>query len=105
VTGIRSSVKDRYLKSMRNEQFHHSPLGRYLTWMRQNGENGAEDAKGLEADIIETFTTDAGLRVLKLFEKSTLFSAMPNGTSDGALREENAVRNFILELRRLVSNG
>jgi hypothetical protein len=77
-------------------------LSAYLDWMRQEH---PDEAEGLEADIAEAFTTETGLRVLKLLEKSVLKVAQPNGASDGALREMNAVRNFVLDIERIVSNA
>lgn len=87
------------------EQHAHSHLGAYLNWMRSDGDEGAAKAESLTADLIETFGTDEGLRTLILFEKAVLMAAVPNGAPDGALREINAVRNFVLEIRRLVANG
>lgn len=95
----------KFIKDMQQEAPAHSQLGQYLAWLRAQGTEGAEAAEILEADLQETFRTDAGLRVLKLFEKSVLLQPVPNGSSDGALRESNAVRNFIHELRRIVSHG
>lgn len=79
-----------------------SPLSAYLNWMRQEH---AEEAEGLEVDIAEAFTSETGLRVLKLLEKSVLKASQPNGSSDSALREFNAVRNFVLDIERIVSNA
>ncbi len=100
-----NNAKDRFLHSMRQEGVAHSPLSQYLSWLRSQGEDGAVAAETLEADLIECFTDDVGLRVLKLFEKSVLLLPVPNGSSDGALREMNAVRNFVHEIRRIVSHG
>ncbi len=79
-----------------------SALGVYLNWVRAEDPKSADS---LEADLIETFSGEAGLRVLKLLEKSTLLLGIPNGASDSALREANAVRNFVLEIRRIVANA
>lgn len=100
----RSDIAKRVQRQMRNERPALSPLGDYLNWMRNQGKEGAESAEVLSADIIETFTTDEGLRVLKLFEKAVLQVGQPNGSSDSALRELNAVRNFVLEIRRIVAH-
>ncbi len=97
-----NKAKAKFLSDMREEGPVQSYLAAHLNWMRDENADGAEQ---LHADIIETFTTDAGLRVLKLMEKSVLFAGAPNGSSDSALREMNAVRNFVLEIRRLVSHG
>ena len=94
--------KDRFLNDMRRDMPAMSALSHYLNWVR--GQD-AEAAQGLEADIMEAFSTDAGLRVLKLFEKSVLLVGQPSNSTDGALREMNAVRNFVLEIRRYVANG
>lgn len=98
------SARERFNKEMQREMFSSSPLGEYLTHLRSSGPDGAQMADALEADLIETFQSESGLRVLKLFEKSVLLRAVPNGCGDGALRENNAVRNFVLEIRRLASN-
>lgn len=95
-------AKANFRKDMRAEMPVQSMLSGYLAWMR--AEN-AESADQLEADIVETFTSETGLRVLKLMEKSVLLGSVPNGASDSALREMNAVRNFVLEIRRLVTHG
>jgi hypothetical protein len=97
-----NKAKTQYLASMRDEAPVQSFLSSHLNWMREETPEGAEQ---LYADIIETFTSEQGLRVLKLMEKSVLFAGVPNGAPDSALREINAVRNFVLEIRRLVSNG
>lgn len=99
------AAKKRYLDDMKKEMSCHSPLGEYLVHLRSMSAEGGETADFLEADLIETFQTEAGLRVLKLMEKAVLFRGVPNGSSEGALREINAVRNFVMEIRRLVSNG
>lgn len=99
------SPKDKYLERMRDEQPAMSQLGAHLNWLRGSSDEGAAAADELTDAIVKTFTTDQGLKVLMLFEKSVLFAAAPNGSSDGALREMNAVRNFILEIRRYVANG
>ncbi|WP_120636029.1 hypothetical protein [Ruegeria sp. EL01] len=97
-----NNAKTKFLRDMRDEAPVQSYLATHLNWMREENPDGAEQ---LHADIIETFTTEQGLRVLKLLEKSVLYAGVPNGSSDGALREMNAVRNFVLEIRRLVSHG
>lgn len=94
--------RDKYKSDMQNEAPTHSMLSVYLNWMRSEN---PESAASLEADMAETFTTEQGLRVLKLLEKSVLFAGIPNGSSDSALREANAVRNFVLEIRRFVARG
>jgi hypothetical protein len=94
--------RDKFLADMRREAPTDSMLGVYLRWMR--GEDPILAAT-LEADVIEVFSDEAGLRVMKLLEKSVLFAGIPNGAPDGALREANAVRNFVLEIRRIVSHG
>lgn len=96
------AVRDRLFADMRREGPTQGYLSAYLTWVRQEQ---PESAEFLEADLIETFSTEEGLRVLKLFEKSVLSVALPGGADDRALRELNAVRNFVLEIRRIVSHG
>jgi hypothetical protein len=95
-------LKDKVREDMRREQPVQSMLGVYLHWMRREDPYAADS---LEADLALTFQSDAGLRVLKLFEKSVLLAGIPNGVSDSALRETNAVRNFVLEIRRLVAHA
>jgi len=82
-----------------------SHLGLYLADLASKGQEHAEVADTLTADLIEAFTSEPGLRVLILLEKSVLFAGLPNGASDGALRELNAQRNLVLEIRRIVANG
>lgn len=77
-------------------------IGRYLSDFRAKN---AEGADSLEADIAELFSSEMGLRVLILLEKSTLFVGAPDGAPDSALREHNAVRNLVLEIRRYVAHG
>lgn len=91
-----------FLSGMRDEMPVQSFVRAYLSWM--SAEN-AHAADGLLKDLVATFSTDSGLRVLKLLEKSVLLAGVPNGASDGALREMNAVRNFVIEIRGLVANG
>lgn len=98
----RPSSKDRFLQDMQGDRPVQSYLTAHLAWMRAENPEGAEK---LSADIAKTFTTEEGLRVMKLMEKSVLFAGVQNGASDSALREINAVRNFVLEIRRIVSNG
>lgn len=98
-------ARAKFLREMRQEHKAQSPLGEYLNSLRADGEEGARMAEFLEADLMEVFTSEEGLRILKLFEKAVLFRASPNGANDGALRELNAVRNFVLEIRRYVANG
>lgn len=100
-----SPDQKRYLDDMKSPEKAMSQLGAYLNHWRGEGPEGAQYAETLEADLIETFTSESGLRVLRLFEKSILLSSQPNGAPEGALRETNAVRNFVLELRRIVSNA
>jgi hypothetical protein len=89
------------IRDMRMDRPAHSLLTGYIGFVRSQD---PEAAQRLEADLVETFTTDEGLRVLKLFEKAVLLTGVQNGTPDSALREMNAVRNFVLEIRRLVSH-
>lgn len=94
--------RDKKLAAMRLDRSSSSFVGKYLAWMR-NEDPGA--AEGLMADVVKTFTTEEGLRVLILLEKSTLQMSVPDGADDRALREANAVRNFVLEIRRIVAHG
>lgn len=88
-------------KRMQGDPLGASMLGGYLAEMERRNPAGADL---LRADIADVFNTEAGLRVLILFENAVLKSAIPNGSSDSALREANAVRNFVLEIRRIVAN-
>ena len=97
-----SSARKKFTEDMRREMPSLGFIGDYLNWIR-NEDPVASDR--LEADLVATFTSPEGLRVLKLFEKSILYRPIPDGVSDCALREANAVRNLILEIRRLVSNA
>lgn len=63
-----------------------------------------EERDSLMADIAETFTSETGLRVLKLMEKAILIAALPASASESALREHNATKRFVLEIRRIVAN-
>lgn len=99
---MNSRHKDKLVGDMREEMPVHGFLGGYLAWMRAENPRGSDS---LEADLIETFSSEEGLRVLKLFEKSVLYRPTPDGSDDRALREANAVRNFVFEIRRIVSHG
>ncbi|MFY0633677.1 MAG: hypothetical protein JXQ91_07690 [Vannielia sp.] len=95
-----------YKREMGQEVFRDSPLDDYLNFVRSNlGEEGPETADALIVDIHDTFTSEAGLRVLKLMEKAVLHAPQPLGSPDSALREMNAIRNFVLNLRRIVAHG
>lgn len=96
------SNRDKVRQRFANEFSKPGFIGRYLSYMRSENSEGAET---LEADIVETFTTDEGLRVLIMLEKAVLLSSIPDGADDRALREKNAVANFVLEIRRLVAHG
>lgn len=97
--------RDRKIAQMRGERSSPGFIGKYLAWMRSEAEDGPVAADSLEDDISRTFSTDEGLRVLILLEKAALLSSVPDGSDDRALREANAVRNFVLEIRRLVTHG
>jgi hypothetical protein len=98
--------RSNYLKSVQKDPVAPlSQIGRYLNEVRSMGQEGAEAAALIEADLIETFTSETGLRVLIMLEKAVLHVALPPGSSEGALREINAQRNLVLEIRRLVANG
>lgn len=99
-----NQARDKYLRGMQADPIANSPLGAYINHLRTT-EEGSAAADQLEADLYITFTSESGLRVLRLLEKSVLLSSIPNGSSEGALRENNAVRNFVHEIRRLVSNA
>lgn len=91
-----------HMARMKEAPLGNSMLGYYLAEMMTKNPDGAN---AIMADIAETFSTDEGLRVLILFENSVLKCALPNGSSDSALREANALRNFVLEIMRIVSNA
>tara|TARA_R110000796_G_scaffold15155_3_gene48693 strand:+ start:329 stop:637 length:309 start_codon:yes stop_codon:yes gene_type:complete len=96
---------DRKKQAMAGERSSIGSIGRYLAWMRNEGDDGPGAAESLENDIAKVFSTDEGLRVLILMEKAILLSSVPDGADDRALRETNAVRNFVLEIRRYVTHG
>lgn len=97
---------DRKRARMREERSVSGRLASYLSWVSsEGGKDGPDLREKLEADLIETFSTEAGLRTLILLEKALLLSSVPDGADDRALREANAVRNFVLEIRRYVANG
>ena len=98
-------IRQRKLAQMRGERSSAGYISRYLAWMQNEGEDGPAAAESLMGDIADTFKSDEGLRVLILLEKATLLSSVPDGSDDCALREANAVRNFVLELRRYVTHG
>ena len=99
-------MRSKYIKSIQRDPVAPlSLIGRYLNDIRGMGQDGAEMVASLEADLIETFTTETGLRVLVMLEKAVLHVALPPGSSEGALRESNAQRNLVLEIRRIVANG
>lgn len=77
-------------------------ITQYLAQMREKNPDGAD---ALEVDVAELFLSEKGLRVLKLLEKSVLLTDLPLGSSDGALRETNAMRNLVMEIRRIAANG
>lgn len=100
------SLSDRKKSRMRDEQSVPGFISRYLAFVSANGgKEGPEMSEGLARDVAETFSTAEGLRVLIMLEKSTLLCSVPDGADDRALREANAVRNFVLELRRYVAHG
>lgn len=98
--------KPRYVEQMkRDPRAPGSPIDAYLHDLHSMGQGGAEIVEQLVADLIETFSTESGLKTLILLEKSVLYAALPAGSPDGALRELNAQRNLVLAIRRLVANG
>lgn len=98
----KDAARSAMLKDMRREAPVMSMLDVYLNWLRSE-DPAVSDA--LEADLIDIFTSEEGLRVLKMLEKAVIFAGIPNGAAEGALREANAVRNFVLNIRRIVGNG
>lgn len=95
-------LRDKALADMRREMSAGNWIKSHLAYHRSEDPEGAEV---LEADLIEVFSSEKGLRVLKLLEKAVLLRSIPDGADDRALREANAVRNFNLEIRRIVANG
>lgn len=94
--------RSKMIAQMREEVVDSGFLTAHLARLRKENPEGADL---LEADLAEIFSTDKGLRVLKLFEKSILLFAFPPGTDDRALRELNAIQHFVLEIRRYVAHG
>lgn len=74
----------------------------YLIRLGQENPRGEE---GLRRDLVETFSTESGARVLILLTKSLVDRAQPLDASDRALLADNALRNLAMEIRRLVANG
>lgn len=97
-------AKDRYLAGMRNDRIVLSPLSEYLTHV-ETVPGAEKTADQLRAIIADTFTSEIGIKALMLFEKAALNAVVPNGGSESALRETNAVRNFVADIRRIVSNA
>lgn len=97
-----SEARKAMLADMKAEMPQTTYLMQYLAWMHAENPKGADS---LEADLIDIFSDDKGLRVLKLFEKAVLLRPMPSSADDRALREWSAVRNFVLEIRRIIANG
>lgn len=89
------------MERMKADAIGNSMLGAYLAEMQRRNPEGADL---LMADLAATFSTEEGVRVLILLENAILKSALPNGSSDSALREANALRNFVLEIRRIIAN-
>lgn len=100
-----NKLRQRMIERMKDELPSDSPLGKYLMHLKKSGGDGPAAAEELMGILVDTFTTENGLKTLILFEKAVLLAALPNGSPDGALRENNAVRNFVLEIRRIVANG
>ncbi len=94
--------KQKLMKRMQREKSSPSELTRYLAFIRQEY---PEEAEQLEADLIQLFTSELGVKVLILLTKATVEMSVPNGADDRALREINAVRNFVLDIRRIVAHG
>lgn len=99
------NLRDRKRAQMKAERSESGFLGQYLAWLRNEGEDGPAASENLEADIADVFATPEGLRVLILFERAVLLSSVPDGSDDRALRESNAVRNFVFEIRRYAAHG
>jgi hypothetical protein len=97
-------LRNRHRNDAAGDVSRMSFIGRHLMVMSETPE-GAESAEILRNDIAELFGTERGLRVLTLFEKSVLYHSVEDGSDERALRESNAVRNFILEIRRIYAHG
>lgn len=97
--------KKRLLNNLRDTPTVFSPLSDHLNFLKSTGDDGAESAEILKNDIVETFTSENGLRVLKLLEKSVLLTSLPTNCSDSALREMNGARNLVNDIRRIVAYG
>ena len=82
-----------------------SPLTAHLNYIGSTGDDGADLAEDMRDTVRRLFATDDVLKVLMLLERSVLVSSVPNGAPESALREMNATRNFVLDLRRIASNG
>lgn len=93
------------LSRMRDEIPGDGPITDYLRVLRAQGDESASSAEELTKIIVRLFQSSDGIKFLILLEKAVLLSGPPNGCSDSALREANAVRNFVTDLRRIVAHG
>ena len=98
----RTPAAARKRDAMQDEFGPSSYVGRYLQALRKVNPAGADS---LEADIVDVFSTEKGMRVMTMLEKAVLLVGTPEGISDCALREWHGARNLILEMRRLLAHG
>lgn len=95
-------AKDKLIQKMQREKNPRSELTRYLSYRHSEW---PEEADALMTDLVELFSSEKGLRVLLLLTKATVEMSVANGADERALRENNAVRNFVLDIRRIVAHG
>lgn len=94
--------QDKLTDSVRKERPAYGYITDYLVWMRSENAEGAEALEDMMADLL---SSENGIRFLILLEKSVLHHTVPLDASDGALRELNAVRHLVTEIRRYATNG
>lgn len=80
----------------------HSPLSAHLAHLQAKNPKGAAQIRAI---IIDLFTSDNGLKFMNLLDIAVLQISLEPGVSDSALRELNAQRNFVNDLRRIIAYG
>lgn len=101
---MNSKQVDAFLKALRLETLGAptSPISLFLAKM---AEDQPKEAELLRQDIQQIFGTEQGARVLILLKNAVLMASLPAEASDRALREHNAQKTLINDLRRIVANA
>lgn len=97
----RQKVRDR-LKQKLGFNPTVSPISAYLAQLRVENPDGADK---IVAGMIDIFTSENGRKFMNLLDISILQISLNPEVSDRALREHNAHRNLVNDLRRIISNG